>query len=177
MKILKVILMIVLVIAIIIVGGSFFLPKNSKVERSVMVGVPDSVAYSYIGDFSKFNDWSPWNEMEPEAETSYTGGIAEIGATYSWDGEKLGKGGFKIVSVEPNKAIFEELQFIEPWEGLADNNFFFEQVADSTKITWVYVQENKGIIEKWMGLGMDSMLGKDWDRGLSKIKTNLEKAK
>ena len=174
MKALKIVSVIIVLLAIIVIGGSFLLPKNAKVERSVMIGVADSTAYNYISDFSKFNEWSPWYEMEPSAKTNYQGKAGEIGTTYFWDGEELGKGNFRIVSVEPNKAIYQKLTFIKPFEEVADNNFLFEKVADSTKVTWVYQQENIGVLDKWMALGLDKMLGKDWERGLSKIKTNLE---
>lgn len=59
MKVLKVIFYIVVVITIIIVVGSFFLPKTSRVERSVMVSTTDTVAYNYVLDFNRFNEWSP----------------------------------------------------------------------------------------------------------------------
>lgn len=175
MKVVKILLSIVVVIAIIIVAGSFFLPKKSKVERSIMIDVKDSLAYSYAADFSKFNDWSPWYEMEPTAKTEVKGAVGQVGAIYSWVGEEVGVGNFEITKLEPYTAIYQELTFEEPFVAIAENNFTFNQQGDSTKVTWIYEGDNDGIMAKWMGLAMDGMMGKDFERGLVKMKTNLEK--
>lgn len=175
MKILKIILSTVVVLAIIIVAGSFFLPKNSKVERSIMIGVSDSLAYSYVSDFTKFNDWNPWYEMEPSAKTEIRGNLGQVGSVYSWVGKEVGVGDIEITKLEPYTAIYQKLTFKEPFPAIADNNFVFNHQGDSTKVTWIYEGENKGIINKWMGLTLDGMIGKDYEKGLSKMKANLEK--
>ncbi|TKB95704.1 SRPBCC family protein [Pedobacter cryophilus] len=175
MKVLKILVTIIVVLAIIVVVGSFFLPQRSKVERSTMIAVSDTAAYNYVTDFSKFNDWSPWYEMEPTAKTDISGTVGQVGATYSWDGEEVGAGSFRIKKLEPYTAIYQELKFLKPFESTAENNFLFEKQGDSTKVTWVYDGENKGIMDKWMGLALDGMIGKDYERGLLKMKTNLEK--
>jgi hypothetical protein len=175
MKAFRIIVSVIVVLAIIILGGSYFLPKNSIVERSIMIGANDSTVYSYVTDFSKFNEWSPWYEMEPTAKTEVSGNLGEVGASYAWEGEELGKGDFKITKLEPYIAVYEKLTFYTPFEAEAENNLFFKQVGDSTKVTWIYNGVNKGVFDKWMGLAMDKMMGKDWERGLNKMKANLEK--
>ena len=175
MKALKILLIIIVVLAIIVVVGSFFLPQRSKVERFAMIATSDSTAYNYVLDFSKFNEWSPWYEMEPTAKTNLSGITGEVGATYSWDWEEVGAGSFTIQKLEPYTAIYQKLTFLKPFESTAKNNFLFEKQGDSTKVTWVYDGENKGIVNKWMGLALDGMIGKDYERGLTKMKNNLEK--
>lgn len=175
MKILKVVLSVILALVIIVVLGSYLLPKKSKVERSILISVPDSVVYAYVADFSKFNEWSPYYEMEPAAKVNITGNLAQVGSVYAWDGEKLGKGSFELMRLDPYHGIYEKLSFYTPMEAVADNNFFFEPQGKATKVTWSYEGENNGIIARWMGLAMDSMLGKDFSRGLEKMKANLEK--
>lgn len=175
MKFLKILLSIIVVIALIIVLGSFFLPKTSRVERSIMVKTTDSVAYNYVLDFSKFNEWSPWYEMEPTAKTEISGTPGEVGATYSWEGKEVGTGNFIVKDLKPYEAINQQLNFKTPFESTAQNNFTFNQQADSVKVSWIYEGENKGIMEKWMGLMMDGMIGKDYEKGLLKLKNNLEK--
>ena len=175
MKFLKIVLAVIVVIALIIVLGSFFLPKNSRVERSVMVAATDSAAYVYVLDFSKFNDWSPWYEAEPTAKVVISGPKAAVGEKYAWLGEEVGEGNFVVTKLEPYTAIYQELTFITPFEAKAENNFKFEQQGDSTKVSWIYDGENKGIVDKWMGLMMDGMIGKDYKKGLNKLKANIEK--
>src|SRR6476659_9259066 len=173
MKFLKIALSIIVVIALIVVLGSFFLPKNSRVERSVMVATTDTAAYAYVLDFSKFNEWSPWYEMEPTAQIEVSGTQGEVGATYSWVGKEVVTGSFEVVKLDPYQSIDQKLTFLTPFEATAQNNFTFNQQADSVKVNWIYDGENKGIMDKWMGLMMDGMIGKDYQKGLNKLKANL----
>ncbi len=175
MKFIKILLSIIVIIALVIVVGSFFLPKNSRVERSVMVATADSVAYNYVLDFASFNDWSPWYEAEPTAKIVISGPNGEVGEKYAWVGKEVGEGNFVVTKLEPYSAIYQELTFIKPFEAKAENNFKFEQLGDSTKVSWIYDGVNKGIVDKWMGLMMDGMLGKDYEKGLNKLKVNIEK--
>lgn len=133
-----------------------------------MIDVKDSVAYSYVTDFTKFNDWSPWYEMEPTAKTEISGNSGQVGAVYSWVGKEVGLGNFEITKLEPYTAIYQKLTFKEPFLAIAENNFIFNQQGDSTEVTWVYEGDNDGIMAKWMGLAMDGMMGKDFERGLEK---------
>ena len=69
MKVLKIIASIVILLALIIVIGSLFLPERSRVERSITIHVKDSIAYNYIKDFSKFDEWNPWNDLDTAGKT------------------------------------------------------------------------------------------------------------
>jgi len=177
MKALKILVLLIVFFAILIAGGGFFLPKRTIVRRSIMIAAKDSVIYTYVTDFTKFNEWSPWLEMEPSTKTMITGSIGQVGATYSWDGKELGSGNFKITNLAPYSAVYEKLTFSTPFKAEADNDLFFEQQGDSTKVTWIYDGENKGIIDKWRGLTLNKMMSKDWERGLQKLKANIEKNK
>jgi hypothetical protein len=175
MKVLKIIASVVISILLIIVIGSFFLPDTSRVERSINVGVKDSIAYNFIKDFSKFDEWNPWNEIDPNGKTYLEGNMGEVGSLYGWKGEEVGSGNMKVISLEPYSRIYQKLTFIEPWAGEADNDFTIQPLGDSTKITWIYEGKNNGILEKWMGLTLDDFIGKDYEKGLAKLKTKLEK--
>ncbi len=174
-KVLKILGAIILVLGLIFVFGSYFLPKKSRVERSIMVGVNDSVAYSYVLDFKKFNEWSPWFETDPTAKVQISGVEGEVGEKYAWFGKDVGEGNFEVTKLEPYSAIYQKLTFLTPFKATADNNFLFYQEGDSTKVTWFYEGENIGIFAKWMGLSMDRMIGNDYEKGLIKLKVNLEK--
>lgn len=175
MKTLKIVITIIIVIALFIAIGSFFLPETSRVERTINVGVKDTIAYNYIKDFSKFDEWNPWNDLDLEGKTYFEGDVGEVGSLYGWKGDKVGEGNMKIISLEPHNKIHQKLTFIEPWTSEADNDFAIESLGDSTKVTWIYDGKNNGIIEKWMGLTIDGFIGEDYEKGLAKLKTNLEK--
>lgn len=113
--------------------------------------------------------------MDPTAKTEIGGTKGAVGAKYEWVGKEVGDGNFEVNKLEPYTAIYQKLTFLTPFEAIAENNFNFEQKIDSVKVTWIYEGENTGIMNKWMGLMMDGMIGKDYEKGLSKLKSNLEK--
>jgi hypothetical protein len=177
MSALKILVSIIVFFAVLIGGGAFFLPERTIVKRSIMIAAKDSVIYTYVIDFRKFKEWGPWSDMDLSTKTKISGSLGQVGATYSWEGKELGTGNFKITNLAPYSAVYEKLTFYTPFKAEADNDLFFEQQGDSTKVTWIYNGEHKGIIDKWMGLGLNIWMGKDWENGLRKMKANIEKNK
>jgi hypothetical protein len=174
MKALKIIATVILSIVLILYLVSFYLPTITRVERSINVGVNDTIAYNYIKDFSKFDEWNPWNDIDSTSRTYLDGEMGEVGSLYGWKGKEVGEGNMKIVYLKSYSMIHQKLSFVEPFASIADNDFTVESIGDSTKVTWIYYGYNKGIIEKWMGLTMDSFIGKDYEKGLAKLKAKLE---
>ncbi|WP_029275436.1 SRPBCC family protein [Pedobacter borealis] len=176
MKFLKILLGIIVVLAIIIIVGGFFLPKSYTVSRSTVINAPDSVIYKNVADFKEFYKWNPWAKMEPSAKTTYAGVAGEPGHLYEWKGKETGSGYMKIKSVAPNKQVDIELKFIEPFESLADTKFDIQPEGGSNKVTWTMSGENN-LISKWMSVfvSMDKMIGKDFEDGLKYLKEKSEK--
>lgn len=80
-----------------------------------------------------------------------------------------------ITSVDTNKAVNEELKFIKPMEGLSDIKFVIAPATGGVKVDWIMSGESKTITEKWMGLCMGMLMGKDFDNGLKDLKAMSEK--
>ncbi|QPH41034.1 SRPBCC family protein [Pedobacter endophyticus] len=73
MKFLKIFVGIIVILALIIVVGGFFLPKTYSVSRSSVINAPDSVIYRNIANFNEFYKWNPWAKMEPSAKVTFSG--------------------------------------------------------------------------------------------------------
>lgn len=175
MKFLKVLLgIIIALIAIFFIVG-IFLPKTYSLTRSIVINAPDSVVYKNVADYNNFMKWNPWYKMEPAAKINITGTPGTVGHLYEWDGEKTGQGQMMITSLEPYKVVNEELKFIKPMEGLSDIKFAIEPAAGGVKVDWVMSGENKSTLDRWMGLCMGMMMGKDFDNGLKDLKAMSEK--
>lgn len=178
MKFLKVLGIIIVLLAVIILVGGMFLPKNYSVSRSATIKASDSVIYNNIANLNEFYKWNPWSKMEPSAKTTITGPIGQPGHVYAWKGEETGSGQMTLKKVEPNKLVDIEMKFLEPWESVADTKFDLNPEADGTKVTWSMSGEHN-IISKWMCvfMSMDSMIGKDFESGLSALKEKSESGK
>lgn len=151
------------------------LPSTYTVQRSVVIQKPVEVVFDQVVDFNNFAAWNPWTSQEPSATTQMTGTPKTVGSTWGWQGKELGIGKMTLVAIEPNKAIKEKLNFIEPFESEANNNWFFEAEGDGTKVTWAMEGTLSYPLERIMGLMYDGMVGTDFENGLKNLKERLEK--
>ena len=86
MKILKYLLFLVL---ILIIGTAIYVavqPNSFEFERSRTINVPPAVVYQKVNDYKEWPSFSPWMEMDPDAEITYGEKTSGKGASYSWQG-------------------------------------------------------------------------------------------
>jgi len=74
---------------VVIVGVlSLLAPNDFKVERTVSINAPASLVYSNISFFEKHQNWSPWNEKDPDLKYWIDGEDGKVGAIYNWEGDE-----------------------------------------------------------------------------------------
>lgn len=177
MKVLKILLGIIIALVAIFFIVGMFLPNTYSLTRSIVINAPDSVVYKNVADYNNFLKWNPWYKMEPTAKITISGTPGTVGHLYKWKGDdkNTGEGQMMITSVDTNKAVNEELKFIKPMEGLSDIKFVIAPATGGVKVDWIMSGESKTITEKWMGLCMGMLMGKDFDNGLKDLKAMSEK--
>jgi len=178
-KILKII-GIVLVSFVALIGiVSLFLSPKSHIERSVVINAPDSIIFLQVNSLKNQNRWSPWVEKDTATQVTYEGNETGIGAKMNWKSKKLGNGSQWIVESIANKHLKSEMQF-EGFGGANSSDIYLESTEGGTKVTWTYDGDVTGSgfvlvpLGKIMNLMMDGMMGPDYERGLSKLKTLTE---
>ncbi len=168
------IVMAVLVIGVVAVG--FVLPDTAHVERSIVVATKPATAYTALNGFKQFNKWSPWANLDPNAEYTLEGPLMGVGAKSSWRSEdpNVGAGSQEILEATPYEQIRMRLVF----EGFDSENYSAYQFApegEGTRITWSYDTTFHGnLINRYFGLMLDKMIGADYEKGLAQLKTLLE---
>jgi effector-binding domain-containing protein len=174
MRILRNLLIVVAVLIGILVVVGFVLPDAAHVERSVVIERPPSQVFTVLDGFRRFNEWSPWFEKDPQAKYTYSGPITGVGAKASWSGNKdVGTGSQTIVESKPYSFIKSALDFGEL--GQAAGTYTLTPSGDGTKVTWgLDVSAGGKLIGRYFNLMMDSMVGKDYDKGLAKLKKLVE---
>ena len=175
MKVLKVILIVVAALLAIFFIGGWFLPKSYSVTRTAVINAPDSTVYNNVANLNNFLKWNPWTKMEPGAEVKISGPVAQPGHLYTWNGKETGQGQMLIKEAKPSALVDFELKFLKPFESIADTKFVLEPANGGTKVSWIMSGENKSIMERWMGLTMDNMIGGDFESGLKNLKELSEK--
>lgn len=158
------------IVGVFIVAG--LQTPDFRIERTRKLSAPPEAIYSLIGTMAKWRDWSPWLEMEPGAEVSYSGPEAGAGATQTWKGQKIGSGSITLLEAEAPSRVKYQVQFID-WN--ATNFGEFRLVAftkpdgsvDGTQVTWVMEGKNNLIARVfWLLMGVRKNIEKDFDRGL-----------
>ena len=178
MKVIKIIVYAILALVALFFVIAVVLPSEYRVERSVQVACPDSVVFQQVLHYENWVKWSPWQEMEPDAKNSFPppDSSGMVGATWHWEGEKIGVGSLTLREVVPNRKIVSDLAFVKPYESAADDIWNFEALPEGgTRITWLSQGPLSYPLERYMGLFMDgTFLGPPMEKGLAKLKQICE---
>ncbi len=151
-------------------------PDDFKVSRSATMAATPAAVFEQVNDFHKWDDWSPWAKMDPNAKSTFEGPTAGEGAKMSWDGNSdVGAGSMAIVESKPNDHVRIKLDFIKPMEGTCDVLMQIEPAGDQTKLTWNMAGKNN-FIAKAISLFMncDKMVGDQFEKGLANMKAIVE---
>ena len=175
MTFLKWIFYLVAAVAIIIVGGSFILPAQAVVTRSVEIAAPPDKVFAIVSDFRRFNEFSPWADLDPNIKYTFEGPESGVGQKMRWTSENanVGSGSQTIVEYDPPTYTATELDF-----GMMGKSVATWDVVPSTtgtKATWGFKSDLDGIPAKWFGLMFDRWIGADYEKGLAKLKAAAEK--
>ena len=143
----------------------------------MIIDAPPEQVFPYVNSLQKTETWSPWIDRDPEVRLTYDGPDAGVGNKVSWTSEhpQVGTGSQEIVESTPNEWVSSVLDF-GPM-GTADA--YFELAPDggnSTEITWGFnMDAGLNPVERYMGLLMDRWVGGDYEAGLAKLKSVVER--
>lgn len=174
---LKTIAVVVVVAVIAILIFVAMKPATYHVERSTTIATTADKISPLLDDFHNWDQWSPWAKLDPNMRVTYSGAPAGQGAVYEWEGNsKVGKGRMEIVAVQPTLTSIK-LDFLSPFASHNQTNFVLVSQGPTTLVTWTMDGPNT-FASKLMSLfvSMDKMIGKDFDSGLSQLKSAAEKS-
>jgi len=175
MKLLKRIGIAILSLIALAVVFSFFLPSKVHVERSIVIGSSPEVVFEQINILKNWEKWSPWHQIDTAMKLQYEGPESGTGAIYKWESThpNVGNGSLTISASVPFDSIISIMDFME--NGKATGSYKFEKVENGTKVIWG-MDSDMGMnpIGKYFGLMMDKMVGADFERGLTNLKTICE---
>jgi len=174
MRFLRNLLVALAAIVLLLVVIGFFLPDSTHVERATTIARPPSEVFAVLNGFRRFNDWSPWASMDPQARYTYAGPAAGVGARLAWSGNKeVGTGSQEIVESRPGELIRTALDFGDMGKAMA--TFRLAPAGDGTLVTWgLDVGAGGKLIGRYFNLLMDHMVGPDYEKGLARLKTLVE---
>ena len=161
-------------IALIVVGGSFLLPAQAVVTRSIEIAAPPDKVFAIVGDLRRFNEFSPWADLDPNIKYTFEGPESGVGQKMNWtsDNADVGSGSQTITKSEPPNFVESALDF--GMRGKSVVTWDLVPSTTGTKATWGFKADLDGIPAKWFGLMFDRWIGADYEKGLFKLKTLAE---
>jgi hypothetical protein len=164
------------VVIIILVGGAYALPREVHIERSILIDRPAATIFPLVNSFQRFGEWSPWMDADPNVRITLSGAESGVGARLAWAGnDKVGSGSERITASVADRSVSYELDFGR--QGPAKAAFSLEPVGPATQVTWsLDVDVGNNPVGRYMGLALPGIIGKDYDKGLARLKALAERA-
>lgn len=162
-------------VAALVAGIGYLLPRHVHVERSLVMDAPVSVVYAQFDGFRQFNKWSPWAELDPKTEYTFDGPATGAGAHMSWKSamKNVGSGEQRITECKANEYVKTDINFGD--QGTAQSTARFARAGTGTQVTWSLDSDLGGNpIAHYFGLMIPGAVGRDYERGLSRLKALVE---
>src|SRR5688572_27756685 len=132
---------IVAALAVVLILASMK-PDEFRITRSAVIPASAPKIFEYVNDVHKFQEWSPWAKMDPEAKMTYEGPSAGTGAVAKWEGKKTGAGTMTVIESRPAELIRYRLDFIKPMPGTSTTEITFTPQSGGTLVTWTMFGPN-----------------------------------
>jgi len=151
--------------------------QTYTVERSASMEAAPERVYAQIADFHNWTQWSPWEDVDPALERSYSGAGSGKGATYAWSGNrKAGQGRMQITAATKPSTVLIDLVFEKPFKARNDTVFTIVPEGSGSRVTWSMTGK-RTLVTKVMGVfkSMDAFLGPDFEKGLARLKVAAQR--
>lgn len=169
MKFLKKSGIVLVVLFLLYVIVSLFLPSEISVERDKDMKADKAAVFTLVNTMKNWELWSPWSKIDPNWKVTYTGPESGTGAGYEWVSEKseVGTGKMFIHSSHPTDSVMLKLWM----EGMDTSNtsFHFIQKGDVVNVKWKMKSDIGFFMRLFPGLLLDNMVGKKFEMGLNAI--------
>jgi hypothetical protein len=151
---------------------------NYEIGRSIMIHASAEKIFPYLNNSKLAEQWGPWREEDPTAKMNYSGPDSGVGSRANWEGgKKLGTGSATIVDSVLNQRVSIALDYSEPMYMTQQSVYLLEPTGNETKVSWI-VRGKNSLVGRIMSIfmNMDKMVGGMFEKGLSNLKTLVEKS-
>jgi len=177
MKILKNILIVLVVIVAIVAVIGMFMSPAVRIERSMEMKASPEAVYNQVADLKNWDNWMPWNKLDPNWERTFGEKTSGEGATYSWKSKdsNVGQGSITITKAVPNELVETNLHF--EGQGDATGGYKIEKTDAGTKFTWsMDMNMGSNPFKRIMGSMMDKMMAPWFEKGLKSLDSSASVA-
>jgi len=153
-------------------------PPEFRVTRSATVATAPTEVFPHVNELKKWDAWSPWAKLDPNAKHGFEGPAAGTGSAMTWAGNnEVGEGRMTITESRPSELVRFRLEFYKPMAGTSDAEFTFKPQGNQTEVTRTMTGTNNFIAKAMCTvMNMDKMIGGQFEQGLASLKSIAEGA-
>lgn len=174
-KFLKIFIFILLAFAGLYILACFFAPKKLQLEVEETIDAPPNLIYNLVNDLKKWEDWSPWSELDSNAVYTYTQKTDGVSASTTWKGNsEIGEGTQTIKESVIGEKIKMALEF-GGVDGISYSTWKFKEDGKKTKVAWDFDGSDTPFPFRIFNLLRKGGLKKSYQKGLMGLKNMAEK--
>ena len=145
-----------------------------SMTRETTIDAPAAAVHDLIDAFPAWQQWSPWEGVDPQLKRTYSGPPSGVGSRYEWSGNRqAGAGSMEIVESTPEQVAIT-LQFLKPFKATNRTTFRLTPAGSATKVSWTMSGQRNVLMALAGPLFFDKAIGKDFERGLAALKAVAE---
>jgi uncharacterized protein YndB with AHSA1/START domain len=151
-------------------------PDNFTIARATSIKAPPEKIYPLMSDFRRGIEWSPFEKKDPAMKRSFSGAPTGKGSVYEFEGNsETGAGRLEIVDTTPPSKVVLRLDMKRPFAATNTVEYSILPKGDATEVTWS-MYGAQPFLAKVMCLffSMDKMVGREFEAGLTSLKTLAE---
>lgn len=158
---------------------AFFISGECKYEKSISISAPVEKVWQNTNTLKAMDQWSPWNDLDPNMKKDWTGITGQPGEKVCWKSSKkeAGEGCQEVKKVDAaNKKIETAITFLTPYKSEANAYVKVVSEGNGSKATWGFTSTIPypfTVMKLFMN--MESAIGKDYQEGLTRLKNLSEK--
>jgi hypothetical protein len=166
----------IILLGVVFVAGAYALPGDISIKRSIVIAAPPDMIFQMVGDLRHGKDFSPWAEIDPATQYTYEGPEIGVGQKASWHSQhpEVGSGSMTVTEYIKDRHMAAALDLGEMGKG----TMFFDVLpaGNGANVVWGFKAALQNPLERWMCavLDIDSLIGKDYEKGLAKLKSLME---
>ena len=145
------------------------------VERSMRIAAPPEWVYAQINDLRRMKLWNPYERKDPSLKGEFGATTRGVGASYSFESDKVATGRMTIVESKPLRQVTLRLEFEKPFVSTVTTEYTLAPDRGGTRVTWS-MEGPANFVHKLMEtvFVLDPLIGRDLDQGLSNLKVASE---
>lgn len=151
--------------------------SDYSLVRTKHVACDPAAVFACLDDLRRWDAWSPWAKLDPDAAMTYSEPPSGVDAFMDWEGNnKMGAGRMTVLERVPDTCLRYRLEFRRPMADRAEAQFDLQAAGGGTEVAWT-MSGQQNLLQKLMWvLFVKRMLTAQFDAGLASLKRFAEGA-